>query len=270
MKRRWLGQSLSDAPVNLTGVSLRLCPSHRYENSANGLLMGAIDDLSFSAADFSGTARLFPLPNLVMFPHVLQPLHIFEPRYREMVEEALAGDRLIAMALLAPGWETEYEGRPAVCPVVCLGRIASHQRLDDGRLNMLLAGLRRARLLRELPPDKLFREAEVEILDDVYPTKASGRRLTLQRRLVDLFRQQMPNLKQLHEQLDQIMASEVPLGILTDILAFTLKLELRVKEQLLSETDVDRRAETLLTALQSGHASPESPTVKFPPDFSMN
>jgi Lon protease-like protein len=232
--------------------------------------MGEIDDLSFSADDFSGTARLFPLPNLVMFPHVLQPLHVFEPRYREMVEEALAGDRLIAMALLAPGWEADYEGRPALHPVVCLGRIASHQRLDDGRFNLLLAGLRRASLLRELPPDKLFREAEVEILDDVYPKKASGRRPTLQRRLVELFRQQTPNLKQLHEQLNQIMASDVPLGILTDILAFTLKLELRVKEQLLAETNVDQRAETLLDAMQSGDSSAESPSIKFPPDFSPN
>ena len=232
--------------------------------------MGATDDLSFSAAEFSGIARLFPLPNLVMFPHVLQPLHVFEPRYREMVEEALADDRLIAMALLAPGWEADYEGRPRLHAVACLGRIASHQRLDDGRFNLLLAGLRRARLLRELPPDKLFREAEVEILDDFYAAKASGRRPTLQRRLVELFRQQMPNLKQLHEQLDQIMASEVPLGILTDILAFTLKLELRVKEQLLAETDVDRRAETLLEAMQSGNAAIESSSFKFPPDFSLN
>ena len=69
-----------------------------------------------------GVARLFPLPNLVLFPHVLQPLHIFEPRYCDLLEAALADDRLIAMAVLAPGWEKDYEGRPPVHPIACLGR----------------------------------------------------------------------------------------------------------------------------------------------------
>ncbi|MCC7084863.1 MAG: LON peptidase substrate-binding domain-containing protein, partial [Pirellulales bacterium] len=63
------------------------------------------DNFHFSPETFAGTARLFPLPNLVMFPHVLQPLHIYEPRYRAMLEEALDDDKLIAMAMFAPGWE---------------------------------------------------------------------------------------------------------------------------------------------------------------------
>src|ERR1700722_18263914 len=77
---------------------------------------------------FSGVARLFPLPNLVLFPHVLQPLHVFEPRYRALVEEAMAADRLIAMALLEPGWEPDYDGRPPVSGIACLGRITTAQR----------------------------------------------------------------------------------------------------------------------------------------------
>src|SRR5947208_17093988 len=94
-------------------------------------------------ADFSGTARLFPLPNLVLFPQVVQPLHVFEQRYRQMTADALAGDRLIAMALLRPGWEADYDGRPAIHPVACLGRVVADQRLDDGRYNLLLRGLAR-------------------------------------------------------------------------------------------------------------------------------
>lgn len=227
------------------------------------------DDLSFSADDFDGLARLFPLPNLVMFPHVLQPLHVFEPRYREMVEEALAGDRLLAMAVLSPGWETDYEGRPPIQPVVCLGRIATHQRLEDGRINLLLAGLRRARLLEELPPQKLFREAQVELLDDVYVEQSNGRRSSLQRRLVKVFWQEMPNLEKVHEKLDQLLAHEVPLGILTDILAFALKLKFEIKQQLLAETDVHRRAEMLLEAVKAG-APGELAWPNFPPDFSLN
>src|SRR5205085_1976564 len=93
---------------------------------------------------FSGMARLFPLPNVVLFPQVVQPLHIFEPRYREMTADALADDRLIAMALLQPGWEADYEGRPPIHPICCLGRIFAEKHLPDGRYNLLLRGLTRA------------------------------------------------------------------------------------------------------------------------------
>src|SRR5687768_2370471 len=66
---------------------------------------------------------LFPLPNVVLFPRAVLPLHIFEERYKTMAADALAGDRLVAMALLRPGWEKSYYGRPAIEPVVCVGTI---------------------------------------------------------------------------------------------------------------------------------------------------
>ena len=114
--------------------------------------MASFDSLSFSFEDFAGKVRVFPLPNLVLFPHVMQPLHIFEPRYRELLEDALAGDRLIAMALLAPGWQKTYDGRPPLYPMACLGRITTHHQLESGAYNVLLLGLRRVRLVEELPP----------------------------------------------------------------------------------------------------------------------
>jgi uncharacterized protein len=79
-------------------------------------------NLEFDAATFCGVARLFPLPNLVLYPHVMQPLHIFEERYREMLEDALAGDRLIAMAVLEPGYEHDYDSRPPIGEYACLGK----------------------------------------------------------------------------------------------------------------------------------------------------
>src|SRR5882762_8820820 len=126
------------------------------------------EDLIFDPDKFSGRVRLFPLPNLVLFPHVLQPLHIFEPRYKEMLEEAIEDDWLVALALLAPGWEADYEGRPAVMPVACLGRVATYHRMEDGRYNLLLVGLKRVGIVRELPSTKSFRQAEVEVFDDIY------------------------------------------------------------------------------------------------------
>src|SRR3990170_3664199 len=98
-------------------------------------------DTTFDAEAFSGVVRLFPLPNLVLYPHVMQPLHVFEGRYREMLEDAIAGDRLIAMALLEPGWEPDYESRPAIAPFACLGKVITHHRLSDCRYNLLLMGV---------------------------------------------------------------------------------------------------------------------------------
>jgi Lon protease-like protein len=78
--------------------------------------MSSLDELAALPDNFSGVVRLFPLPNLVMFPHALLPLHIYEPRYRRMLEDALADDQLLAMSLLQPGWEAsccwDCGGRP--------------------------------------------------------------------------------------------------------------------------------------------------------------
>jgi Lon protease-like protein len=109
------------------------------------------------------TLPLFPLPNVVLFPNVFLPLHIFEPRYRQMVEEALAGDRIIGMVLLQPGYEADYEGRPAVYAVGCAGLMTHAERLGDGRFNIVLRGLERFRILDEEPPTPptLYRRALV-------------------------------------------------------------------------------------------------------------
>src|SRR3954465_8007381 len=103
-------------------------------------LGAAMSDHPESLDDFGGTARLFPLPNLVLFPSVVQPLHVFEPRYRQLMVDALAEDRLIAMALLQPGWEDDYHKRPPIYPGVCIGRIFKEEKLEDGRFNLLLQG----------------------------------------------------------------------------------------------------------------------------------
>src|SRR5262245_48241827 len=125
-----------------------------------------MNDDAQALANFPGTARLFPLPNLVLFPHVVQPLHVFEPRYRRMTADALAGDRLIALTLLKPGWEEEYDARPAVHPVACLGRVVADQLLSDGKYNLLLRGVSRVRLLGEVPDGRPYRTARAELLGD--------------------------------------------------------------------------------------------------------
>jgi Lon protease-like protein len=236
--------------------------------------MTGSDDNSPAALAAAGPVRLFPLPNLVMFPHVVQPLHIFEPRYCDLLEDALAGDKLIAMVLLEPGWEQDYAGRPALAPVACLGKVMAHERLPTGRHNILLRGLRRAAIRRELPPGNSFRQAEVELLEDFYPASSAPRRTKVQRHLVELARKLLPDSDALHEQLDELLASQVSLGMLTDIFSFTLGFPTSVKQKLLAEWNVERRANLLsdkLSALAERLETP--PTVdeaEFPPRFSLN
>src|ERR1700741_2500528 len=95
------------------------------------------------------TIPIFPLPNVVLFPNVFLPLHIFEDRYRAMVGDALDEDRIIGMVLLRPGWESPYEGRPAVYPVGCAGLITHAERLPDGRYNIVLQGIEKFRIQDE-------------------------------------------------------------------------------------------------------------------------
>jgi uncharacterized protein len=101
---------------------------------------------------------LFPLPNIVLFPNVFLPLHIFEARYREMIADTLEGDRLIGMVLLRPGWEHADEGRPPVYPVGCSGLITHVDPLADGRYNIVLRGVERFRILHE-HHDRPYRRA---------------------------------------------------------------------------------------------------------------
>ena len=92
---------------------------------------------------------LFPLPNVVLFPQMPLPLHVFEPRYRKMVEDTLAGHRTIGMTLLRPGWEPDYHGRPPVYPTGCAGVIEQSEPLADGRFNLLVRGTTRFRIVTE-------------------------------------------------------------------------------------------------------------------------
>ena len=109
------------------------------------------------------TLPLFPLPTVVLFPNVFLPLHIFEPRYRKMVADAMAGDRMIGMVLLRPGWEADYEGRPAIYPVGCAGLITFSEGHADGRYNIVLRGLQKFRV-RDEEGSEPYRVARIEPL----------------------------------------------------------------------------------------------------------
>lgn len=122
-------------------------------------------DTTTIRVNFGRPMPVFPLHVAVLMPHAIAPLEIFEPRYRQMVSDALDGPGLIAMAMFAGGdWKQEYHGRPPIRPVVCVGHIAEHFKYPDGRYAIILQGICRGRILQELPASetKLYREAIIE------------------------------------------------------------------------------------------------------------
>ncbi len=136
--------------------------------------------------------------------------------------------------------------------------------------NILVLGLRRVRVLRELDPAHRYREARAEICEDVSPPQKAAARSALQRQLREAFMKVVPMLPEAQDQLDNLLSGDVALGVLTDIIGYVLDLELPVKEALLSQVDVLRRAELLLEHLSASPEPERAEELLFPPQFSAN
>ena len=205
-------------------------------------------------SDSSGVPRLpsavplFPLPNVVLFPKAVLPLHVFEERYKKMTADVLRTHRQVAMALLRPGWEKNYYGRPVIDSVVCVGSILSHERLPDGRYNFLLQGHTRARVVREVGEEP-YRQAALEPLvetDDSELDLADARR-----RLVELFDRDSYAALPGGSQIRRLLATSVPTGVIADLLAFNVLADDQValKQSLLAETSVRSRVTRTIEAV---------------------
>jgi Lon protease-like protein len=218
---------------------------------------------------FDGTARLFPLPNVVLFPHVMLPLHIFEPRYRQLTADALTTDRLITMVLLKPGWEEQYESIPTIHKIGCLARILTDQKLEDGRYNLLVRGLSRARIVNELDSDKLYRIARIELISDI---DAAGLESSnkLRRRLARLARRCFSEMGVDFQQIATLFTKELPLGTIGDLLSFVLPFSQEFKQELLEQTNVEGRIGCLLEHMEGKTPFVTGSPLKFPPEFSSN
>ena len=186
--------------------------------------------------------KVFPLPKGVLLPGSALPLHVFEPRYRELVEEALAGDKVLAVAMLAPGWETDYEGRPAMRPIAGAGVIDQAEKLEDGRFNVLVRGVARVRFTSEHASDRPFREV-VATLADERPVR-DGQQVDLVRRAV----------LQLSEALQRDLAQALAVaasrvsdpGLLCDLVAAAVLDEPEDLQAILETLDVQARVRRLL------------------------
>ncbi|HXD75241.1 MAG TPA: LON peptidase substrate-binding domain-containing protein [Vicinamibacterales bacterium] len=192
---------------------------------------------------------LFPLPNVVLFPNVFLPLHIFEPRYREMVADALKSDRMIGMVLLRPGWQQDYEGRPPVYPVGCSGLITHVDQLNDGRYNIVLRGVERFRVLEE--DDALsYRRARVEQLTEAACRAEDKIAIRNQRAKLDALLQPIMERSLADISGESRIPSAMPDEDLINALAQYLALDPLEKQALLEQRSLRARAEALVELLE--------------------
>ena len=187
---------------------------------------------------------IFPLPNVVLFPGVFLPLHIFEPRYREMVADAIDRDRLIGMVLLREGWQRHAGTNPPIFPIGCAGRITHVASLPDGRYNIVLRGIQRFRVQDE-DHSRAYRVAAVDAVPD---RPVSGRRERLQ-----AGRQRLENL--LGRQTAEAAAtSRIPPGMadaeLVNVLSQYLEFEPIERQALLEKDDPCARCAALIDLLE--------------------
>ena len=188
---------------------------------------------------------LFPLPNVVLFPNVFLPLHIFEPRYRAMAADAVTGDRMIGMVLLRPGWEHDYEGRPPVFAVGCSGVITHMEQLADGRYNIVLRGVERFRILEE-DHSLAYRRGIVEPLPERPMDSADRAGVRRQRAKLEAMLASSHESRGADPKIPSAMSDED----LVNALAQYLDFEPLEKQALLEQHSLRTRAESLVELLE--------------------
>jgi uncharacterized protein len=193
--------------------------------------------------NFGRAVPLFPLNEAVLMPHGLLPLNIFEPRYRQMVSDALDGSGQIAMAVFEGGaWQEEYHGRPPIRPFVCLGQIVQHHKLPDGRFNILLQGVCRARILSEIPPHdgRLYREAMLEPVGVEFGDESALDQY--RRRLKAWLAGPLADLRGADQFKAHLDDANIPTSAILELLALTLLSNPETRYRLLAAGDPDERA----------------------------
>lgn len=198
--------------------------------------------------NFGRPMPLFPLPDTVLLPHAVLPLHIFEPRYRQMIDDVLEGSHQIAMATFNnKDWKSHYHGSPPLRPAVCVGHIVQHESMADGRHNILLHGVCRARIRQTIDPDseRRYRLAKLTPLETVEhpPKPMTSVRRSLHRLLSS------PRLRAKMRSIDTVMQwfdrDDVSTQALLELIGFALVHDTEMKYRLLEEGSALRRAQIL-------------------------
>jgi Lon protease-like protein len=182
---------------------------------------------------------IFPLPGAALFPGSVLPLHVFEQRYRDLVADVLADRRVMAVARLKPGFEDDYEGRPPVFEVCGAGVIVQHQRLADGRYDIVLRGLSRVKIIREHPAASPYRVVKASVLSDL-PADAAVVS-ALEQKLGSLWSDLAPHFPDALRDLSAFTQHAKSPGAVADRVAGALFAEPELTQRLLAELDPTER-----------------------------
>ena len=146
------------------------------------LISSAIGQSSQAEITIPESIPIFPLQDIMLFPGASRSLHIFEPRYRDMIADAMEGARIIGMVMLKPNNENNYDGNPPIYDIGCAGLLSNIERLSDGRYNVIVQGLKRFRITGE-DQRRTYRIASINVLDEVF-SEADRATLRAQRPLL--------------------------------------------------------------------------------------
>lgn len=181
---------------------------------------------------------VLPLPNVILYPEALLPLHIFEPRYVDLIRDALQGNKQIVLALLQPGWEKDYFGRPPIFPIAGLGEIVQWDEMPGGKYNVLVRGLSRVRVTEEFGGGP-YRIAQAKLIDEPAPEPK-----TLAAEKVRL----LTGLKRMSEE-PVTVPSGIHVGRLADMVTIALPIEIYRKQELFEVIDVRERVKKVIRVI---------------------
>jgi uncharacterized protein len=189
---------------------------------------------------------VFPLPNIVHFPSVVVPLHVFEPRYRALVKDAMANDGRMALALLKPGYEDDYYGTPGVYPITCAGQIINHKELPDGRYYMMVMGLGRIALQEQTQSEPYRKFRAKPLLESALHEPSAALQIQTFFACLQQLAQTLPEITKAMKELSQVRANA---GQLADVAASLFINEPAQRQSLLELLDPQLRLQRMTDAL---------------------
>jgi uncharacterized protein len=211
---------------------------------------------------------LFPLPNVVLFPKTPMPLYIFEEKYRTMVREVLAGNGELVIGLLRAGLESSYTSVSAVHEIACLGRIETYEELEDGKYNIVVVGIHRVRIIREVQHSP-YQLVEVERIQNAEYDERSAEVIAHHNHLSSLFAKFTELATGVKQHAFELMP-QLDFESLVNMVAMTLNLAIDQKQALLEINETSQRCDALIPILQQQletlmlvrkfeHIKPENP-----------
>jgi len=189
--------------------------------------------------DTTDSIPIFPLPGAVLYPETVLPLHVFEPRYRDLVRDVTAGDNRLALALLRPGYENEYTGAPPIHTVATIGRIENLRLHPDGRSNFDLVGVERVDL-EEVPSEHSYRMARYVVRDE---TEVDAADADIKRARVELFAAHNMLMTEIADESGHPLSVDavLPYATVVNGACANLPVDAEIRQQLLEIDDIQER-----------------------------